>query len=244
MLNHFLLQQKARWGRCEKALGAAVMALAIALVSGCAPQQTTLDNVGTAESATVGTAATAFEWSPEADCATCHVKQASSTADAQCLASTHEDSACNSCHSDSEGLQNVHEGVASAEVELTRLKKTDIDSSYCLTCHDSYEALAGKTVDSQACTVISCTTVALPPIKLRASAAPVITRTFTSASPVTPDSSDNYSPSLAGPRSCGGRFTCGRKRAKASGHVLLIARSHMAGQALLNNIDFLSRDGA
>lgn len=128
------------------------MALAIALVSGCAPQQTTLDNAGTAEFATVGTAATAFEWSPEADCATCHVKQASSTADAQCLASTHEDSACNSCHSDSEGLQNVHEGVASAEVELTRLKKTDIDSSYCLTCHDSYEALAGKTVDSQACT--------------------------------------------------------------------------------------------
>lgn len=123
MLNHFLLQQRARWGRCEKALGAAVMALAIALVSGCAPQQTTLDNAGTAESATVGTAATAFEWSPEADCATCHVKQASSTADAQCLASTHEDSACNSCHSDSEGLQNVHEGVASAEVELTRLKK-------------------------------------------------------------------------------------------------------------------------
>lgn len=215
------------------------MALAIALVSGCAPQQTTLDNAGTAESATVGTAATAFEWSPEADCATCHVKQASSTADAQCLASTHEDSACNSCHSDSEGLQNVHEGVASAEVELTRLKKTDIDSSYCLTCHDSYEALAGKTVDSQACTdknglvvnphacrrmwstrisiappVISCTTVALPPIKLRASAAPVITRTFTSASPVTPDSSDNYSPSLAGPRSCGGRFTCGRQASK------------------------------
>lgn len=152
MLNHFLLQQRARWGRCEKALGAAVMALAIALVSGCAPQQTTLDNAGTAEFVTVGTAATAFEWSPEADCATCHVKQASSTADAQCLASTHEDSACNSCHSDSEGLQNVHEGVASAEVELTRLKKPDIDSSYCLTCHDSYEALAGKTVDSQACT--------------------------------------------------------------------------------------------
>lgn len=43
---------------------------------------------------------------------------------------------CASCHTDTSGLEKVHEGAAAGEVEVKRLKKTAIEDSTCLSCHD------------------------------------------------------------------------------------------------------------
>lgn len=59
---------------------------------------------------------------------------------------------CFTCHSDQEGLAEAHnEKKLNSGKEARRLKKTEISSEFCLTCHDAND-LIQATTDSQALT--------------------------------------------------------------------------------------------
>lgn len=96
-----------------------------------------------------------FTWAASADCATCHASETSSMADGACLASTHEKegNTCATCHTDETGLIKAHEGATPDGAKKAKaLKESVIDEAVCLSCHDSYEALAEKTASSAALT--------------------------------------------------------------------------------------------
>lgn len=120
-------------------------------------------------------------WSMDADCASCHAKEAQThvviegTADAAKpaskdaaaseltaveadplpLAAVHQAVPCTGCHSDEKALSTVHGGVTADSKLPKRLRKAKIDEALCLSCHGSYEDLAEKTAD---CTVLTDST--------------------------------------------------------------------------------------
>lgn len=133
--------------RLALAISACALAcLALACSSGCAPQ-TSSDNEdgGGGHPQTVETSA----WSTDSDCIQCHSVEASSLADASCLASTHqkEGSGCIDCHTDEPGLALVHEKASVSETAPKKLKKTEVDESTCIACHGAYEDIAAATLD-------------------------------------------------------------------------------------------------
>lgn len=115
----------------------------------CSPQPAT-STAGTDDSAASSAeGAVAVEWSPEADCATCHAIEEASRTDSSCVASLHAATNCIDCHADVEGLAKQHEGATSADKMPKKLKRTAVDQDKCLTCHGSYEELAEKTASYQ-----------------------------------------------------------------------------------------------
>lgn len=93
-----------------------------------------------------------FEFSEDADCAVCHTMEGDSMTDDAMPASNHEVLKCTTCHSDVEGLEEVHEDVVYGDKTSKRLKKTSVDVEGCETCHGGLEELAEKTTDSIALT--------------------------------------------------------------------------------------------
>lgn len=82
--------------------------------------------------------APAIEWTPELDCtATCHGAQAEAMANEDTQgAAAHGSFACVSCHTDEEGLVEGHAKVTADDTKSPkRLKKSEVGSDGCLTCH-------------------------------------------------------------------------------------------------------------
>lgn len=125
---------------------AAVACLACGLCA-CAPQQ----NEGAAQAKTPDEASepVVVAWSMDGDCTVCHADEASSMNDSSCLASTHEaeGQTCADCHADEAALADVHASVDTGMKTAKKLKKTEVPSDVCLSCHDQAE-LAEKTADS------------------------------------------------------------------------------------------------
>lgn len=125
---------------------ALLLALALSAAA-CAPKAA--DGDGKTSGKEDAGAAVAVEWSPESDCAMCHTAEASSREDASCLAATHTASKCIDCHAESDALAAEHEGATADGRLPKRLTKTEVSQDTCLSCHDSYEALAEKTAAYQ-----------------------------------------------------------------------------------------------
>lgn len=130
-------------------LFATTVALAgIVALAGCAPQAEGEPDAAGAPSAGAEQKVEAAAWSPDADCAACHAKEASSAEEAGCLAQAHMQlgRACADCHADEQALASVHEKSASG-TPATKLKATEVADEACLACHESREAVAAKTAD-------------------------------------------------------------------------------------------------
>lgn len=116
------------------------------VLAACAPQQTSSGG-GDSTLKDKGENAISVDWSPDANCTVCHSTQNDSYTNTACTAAMHASLDCMSCHAVDDKLTAVHDGVTSDDKQPKKLKKTAVDDSMCLTCHDSYEALATKTAD-------------------------------------------------------------------------------------------------
>lgn len=105
-------------------------------------------------------AAPSAAWSPEADCAACHVNEETACSDEKALASRHAalELACVDCHTDEKGLVKGHKKAKEGVVKVKRLKKSEIDPEVCLTCHKQ-EDLIKATADLDVLTDTKGTTV-------------------------------------------------------------------------------------
>lgn len=111
---------------------AALAVVAICCLGACAPQAS--DSNASSETSSDGSAAEAV-WSMDSDCGTCHATEQKSYESASCEAALHKDLACAQCHSDESALAAVHEGKTASDKMPTRLKKTSVDDTFCLSCH-------------------------------------------------------------------------------------------------------------
>lgn len=113
-------------------------------------------------------AETDYVWSGTLDCAECHATEAASmvweepkekkegsdqvalTSAVDAYAARHASQlgvACTTCHVDDAKLEKGHKRLNSGK-EATKLKKTKVDDSVCLTCH-KHDALAQATANSR-----------------------------------------------------------------------------------------------
>ena len=77
-------------------------------------------------------------WSTELDCTeSCHTRVVASLTDEETqISASHGAFACTMCHTDVEGMTEGHEGVTAEDIKgPKRLKKSDVTSDGCLTCH-------------------------------------------------------------------------------------------------------------
>lgn len=128
----------------------AAVALAGALLVGCAPSAPKSTAAETGEAKTsegAGAQIDMTQWSIESDCTACHSVEAESTADPSCAASAHSGMPCADCHADSQGLTEVHQAAKSSTPGKIKRLESPIENELCFTCHGSYEALAEKTAD-------------------------------------------------------------------------------------------------
>ena len=134
---------------CAHALILLLIVVAVA-VAGCQPQQ---QKEPTKDPPNV---AAEFAWSPESDCTMCHGSQVKAIQIKASFAGIHEaeDTDCITCHTDAAGLKTAHKAVTyeHMETEVTRLKKTSIDESACLSCHGSTSELILISKDSKVLT--------------------------------------------------------------------------------------------
>lgn len=92
-------------------------------------------------------------WTPDVDCAQCHSAQVATLDDESCGASAHAAMlGCTSCHTDIDNLEHAHRDYLTSTKQPTKIKYAFIETDFCLSCHESWEALAEKTADSTACT--------------------------------------------------------------------------------------------
>ena len=130
------------------AWGVPVCLLVAVCALGCAPaSQSTADEPETQDAAS--TQQGEFVWSAESDCATCHADDVASFEDSACIASLHPASKddCSSCHDDEAGMEKAHSKVQMGDTKTKAgLKRTKVDETMCLTCHDKDE-LAQTTAD-------------------------------------------------------------------------------------------------
>lgn len=138
----------------SKVLAAATALSLVALmgVAGCAPRAAEAP-AGNSEEAMAesGTAATA--WSPDLNCGACHADEQATLSEAACVAGYHASSQgfeCATCHADTDGLTQAHGDMTGTKMPK-KLKKTEVDSALCATCHDK-TALAEATAASTALT--------------------------------------------------------------------------------------------
>jgi len=115
-------------------------------VTACAPTQRTPKLDDTDDGQTI-----VIEWRKDIDCTVCHEYESTSLNDSTCAASAHSDETCIDCHDDLSRLTTLHKGVSGPRSSTT-LRKTNVTEGACLSCHDSWEELALKTLD---CTLIA-----------------------------------------------------------------------------------------
>ena len=86
-------------------------------------------------------------WSEKTDCKTCHTTENDSFSNEVCQASIHAafELACVDCHVD-DTLVDVHSSLAESAKLPKKLKKTEVPSAVCQSCHET-KALAEKTED-------------------------------------------------------------------------------------------------
>lgn len=134
----------------KKVLLSVLLLVLIVMIVACAPQAASEEgSQKTASNGETSTTALPIEWSSEADCTTCHVAEAESRENANCLAALHATTNCIDCHAETETMAAEHEGVTTEDKVPKRLSKTSVSEDYCLTCHENYEILAEKTADYQ-----------------------------------------------------------------------------------------------
>ncbi|NTW28935.1 MAG: hypothetical protein HGA39_06200 [Coriobacteriia bacterium] len=131
-----------------------IFALMLGLLVGC----------GSSKSSTDQGSDQTVVWSPDSDCGFCHAAELKSSKDAIMLGATHATAGvkCMSCHVDAEGLKSAHAGVTSESVMPTKLTKTVVDQTTCLSsaCHNTTLAeLAKKTAGVTVLTDSKGTTV-------------------------------------------------------------------------------------
>lgn len=105
--------------------------LLAASLGACAPHESTPAN----DDASNGSSIAMADWSPDADCETCHTVEQASYESTQCLASSHRDIVCTQCHEDQEKLSAAHTDATTSSKMPKRLKKTEVTDNLCLSCH-------------------------------------------------------------------------------------------------------------
>lgn len=123
-----------------------VVSIAFAALYGCAPQAGS-ESSGSSSSTTADSSVLA-DWSYGIDCGQCHSNAAGSFANQKCLASKHAslEKSCNSCHTDESALVTVHTNAKSDKAPAKKLKKTEVTSDACLSCHKKENLIqAGST---------------------------------------------------------------------------------------------------
>lgn len=142
---------------CRAAVAAAGLLLAGACLAGGTAGA---EEAARAEPDDSGAAALTATWGEDLDCAGCHTAEAESLDDEDTLYARHAafDLACAACHDDAESLEKVHSDLSKARFMPKRLKKTEVSSEVCLTCHDQ-DKLAEATADLDLLTDDAGTTV-------------------------------------------------------------------------------------
>lgn len=111
----------------------ALLVIASMLAVGCQAKDAEPAYVDGVLSAEILTEAS-WEWSPDADCATCHALEAETAEMFSCEAIRSEEGACAACHSDVSALEGAH-ALPFDTPSATRLRSTEVDSSSCSECH-------------------------------------------------------------------------------------------------------------
>lgn len=98
-------------------------------------------------------------WAEGMDCTGCHTNEKDSLENEDCTVSIHNllGLACTDCHAD-DALITVHEKVTADSKMPKKLKKSEVNTAICETCHDVAE-LAKTTADSTVLTDEEGTTV-------------------------------------------------------------------------------------
>ncbi len=119
------------------------------------PQSKLIAPPATPETTTTLTPMTPIDWSPDMDCAICHVMQpyVDSLQDSSLKVNVHAQKGfgCIFCH-EQEVLVEVHRGVDSTATSINERK---FPKQSCLKCHGSYANLIALTKDSTELTVIA-----------------------------------------------------------------------------------------
>ena len=116
----------ARGKMVRAGIAASVAALALALAA-CSPQPSSPSGPQGSEGEPSGGAAVAVDWSPEADCMSCHTAEAESMGDATTLYSLHSQhatmNACIDCHGeDQAALAKAHENYMGEKARMSYLE--------------------------------------------------------------------------------------------------------------------------
>lgn len=107
------------------------------IMMACAPHMLPPEETG--DNGSNVAAGGAFNWTESSDCAMCHTRSVSSLASSSCEAMQGDpDSTCLNCHTDVAGIKSAHANVSMTDTagDLDRLKKTNVEESTCLSCHD------------------------------------------------------------------------------------------------------------
>lgn len=130
-------------------------------IIGCSPQlSSTSGERASQDAGDAEPAATQVEFSEEADCAVCHTVEIESMSDSSCLAGlgSHASMDCLTCHEYNSDLEKAHEKVSVGDTPRKNLKRTEVDESACVTCHDE-TGLVEKTASATVLTDSKGTTV-------------------------------------------------------------------------------------
>ena len=139
-------------------LSAVMGCMLVVMLAACQPKQSAETSAADADSQTkteagASTETADFTWSPEANCESCHPNSTNSYTDSACAASQHADVACVTCHDDTDGLQKAHKKVTLSDTEgAEKLKKTEVSSEVCISCHPLDDAHKAATAEVTALT--------------------------------------------------------------------------------------------
>lgn len=91
-----------------------------------------------------------FTWSADSDCSLCHEQEVASSEGTTLTATAHATQGidCLGCH-EAADLEKYHDGVT-LDSPSPKLGSVNYLDKFCLKCHESYDALAAKTVGSTA----------------------------------------------------------------------------------------------
>lgn len=94
-----------------------------------------------------------IEWSTALDCsALCHTRQVETLSNEECqISASHAAFPCLACHTDIEGMEKGHDGVTTDDTAgPKRLKKSEVPSSACLSCHQVSDGIVSEGAWAQA----------------------------------------------------------------------------------------------
>ena len=132
---------------------------------GCYPEASSAASSASSATATQSSgkakaAAEKIDFSEKTDCSTCHKVEVKSMTDDKCLAglAPHASIDCLTCHEYNSSLEKAHAKVSPGDKPRKYLKRTKVEESACVTCHDA-EKLIEQTESVTALTDTEGTTV-------------------------------------------------------------------------------------